>query len=280
MRIVTSVLVIFCGWCGHASAQSQVVHVWPGVAPGSETWTQKEQIFKNTPVGTVALGVVDPTLTVYLPNPKLATGTGVIVAPGGYCVALALSQEGSVAQWLQAHGIAAFVLKYRVIEKKQQGVPTDLNMDEACKYGIADGIQAVKVVRQHAAAWHLAVNRIGFIGFSAGGMVASGTLLQADAPARPDFAAFIYGAPFGAVMPPIPAHLPPVFMAWAQDDPIALQPVAKFYAALRAAGNAPEAHIFNAGGHGFGMRKQSKSSDHWIDEFYFWLQANGFTKGR
>ena len=78
-------------------------------------------------------------------------------------------------------------------------------------------------------------------------------------------------------MPPIPAKLPPIFMAWAQDDPVALAPVVKFYDALRAAGIKPEAHIFASGGHGFGMRKQGTSSDHWIDEFYYWLEAGGFT---
>lgn len=260
-----------------AQTQTQTVRIWPGVAPGSETWTQQERVLQNTPVGTVVLNVVTPTLTAYLPPRDKATGTGVIVAPGGYCVALAMSKGGDdVAKWLQDHGIAAFVLKYRIIEKRQQGVP-NVNEDEACKYGIADGIQAVQVVRQHAAQWGISPARVGFIGFSAGGMVASGALLQPDAAARPNFAAFIYGAPFG-VMPSIPAKLPPVFMAWAQDDPIALKPVEKFYGALLAAGVKPEAHVYSAGGHGFGIAPQGTTSDRWIDEFYYWLQAHGFTK--
>jgi acetyl esterase/lipase len=78
-------------------------------------------------------------------------------------------------------------------------------------------------------------------------------------------------------MPAIPAKLPPVFMAWAQDDDIAGDACQKFYAALLAAGTKPEAHIFSAGGHGFGLRKQGKTSDHWIDEFGFWLKAQGLT---
>jgi acetyl esterase/lipase len=221
--------------------------------------------------------VVTPTLTVYLPDRAKATGTGVIIAPGGAFVALAIDLEGhNVARWLQAKGIAAFVLKYRILEKKQEGIPA-MNMDEAGKYGIADGIQAIKVVRLHAAEWGISPNRVGFMGFSAGAMVGSFTLLQADAAARPNFAAPIYGAPFG-VMPAIPAKLPPIFMAWAQDDTVALDPIVKFYEALKTAGNKPEAHIFGSGGHGFGMRKQGTSSDHWIDSFYYWLESQGLTR--
>jgi acetyl esterase/lipase len=259
------------------SANSQTVNIWSEAPPGTENWMQKEKVIENTPVGTVILNVVTPTLTAYLPEKSKATGTGVIIAPGGYCVALAISQEGDAARWLQSRGIAAFVLKYRIIEKKEEGAPKNLNMDEACKYGIADGIQAVKVVRKHAAEWGVSPDRVGFMGFSAGGMVASGALLQPDAAARPNFVALIYGAPFG-VMPAIPAKLPPIFMAWAQDDTLAGGVIVKFYEALKSADNKPEVHIYSSGGHGFGIKKQGTTSDHWIDEFFFWLEAQGLRK--
>ncbi|MBA3334456.1 MAG: alpha/beta hydrolase [Acidobacteria bacterium] len=260
------------------SANSQVVNIWKGVAPGSENWTQKERTIENTPVGTVIFNVVTPTLTAYLPEKSKATGTGVIIAPGGAFVALAISLESNdVARRLQERGIAAFVLKYRISEKRGEGIPANMNMDDAGKFGIADGIQALKVVRQNAAAWGINPDKVGFIGFSAGAMVTSGTLLQKDAAARPNFAAMIYGAPFGK-MPDIPAKLPPMFMAWAQDDPVALEPIVRFYDALKSAGHKPEVHIFSAGGHGFGMKKQGTSSDHWIDAFYYWLEAQGLTK--
>jgi len=255
----------------------QTLKIWPGIAPGSETWTQEERVEKNTPIGTVVFNVVTPTLTVYLPERTKATGTGIIIAPGGAFVALAIDLEGhDVARWLQDKGIAAFVLKYRIMEKRQEGIPA-MNMDEAGRYGIADGIRALKVVRQHAAEWGISPDRVGFMGFSAGAMVTSGALLQQDAAARPNFAAPIYGGPFGA-MPAVPADLPPIFLAWAQDDALALNAVVKFYDALKSAGIKPEAHIFSTGGHGFGMRKQGTSSDHWIDEFYYWLEARGFTR--
>ena len=121
-----------------SSAHAQTIDVWPGVAPGSERWTQKERTIENTPVGTVVFNVVTPTLTAYLPERARATGTGVIVAPGGAFVALAISQEGTeVARWLQQRGIAAFVLKYRIVERKQDGIPA-MDMDTAGRYGIGE----------------------------------------------------------------------------------------------------------------------------------------------
>jgi len=278
MRTIFFIAAIVVTFLLPCPANSQTVNLWPGVAPGSESWTHKEMTVADTPLGTVVFNVVTPTLTAYLPDKSKATGAGVIIAPGGAFVALAIDLEGNeVARWLQQRGIAAFVLKYRIMEKKGQGIPAGMNMDEAGKFGIADGIQAVKVVRDHSSEWGVAKDRIGFVGFSAGAMVASGVLLQTDAGARPNLVAMIYGGPFG-VMPAIPPKLPPMFMAWAQDDPLVLAPIVKFYDALKAAGHKPEVHIYGTGGHGFGMRKQNTSSDHWIDEFYYWLEAQGFTK--
>jgi len=271
---VASVVIVGSVLSCCASAQS--LNIWPGVAPGSENWKQEEQSVE-APYGTVLINVVTPTLTPYLPEKSKATGTGVIIAPGGACVAIAIKHEGTdVAKWLQEHGIAAFVLKYRIPEKKGEGIPSDINFDEVCKYGIADGIQAMKVVRQHAE-WGVSPDRVGFMGFSAGAMVTSGVLLQSEPSARPAFVAPIYGGPFG-VMPIIPGNLPPIFMAWAQDDDLVRDSVAKFYEALKAAGNKPELHIYSAGQHGFGMNKRGTTSDHWIEEFYWWLEAQGLTK--
>lgn len=258
---------------------AQTVNIWPGVAPGSERWTQQERVIENTPVGTVIFNVVTPTLTAYLPDRAKATGTGIILAPGGAFVALAIDLEANtLARQLQERGIAAFVLKYRIIEKRTDGIP-QMDQDTAARYGIADGIQALKVVRRHAAEWGVSPDRIGFMGFSAGAMVTSGTVLQSDSAARPNFAALIYGAPFG-VMPAIPNNLPPLFLAWAQDDPIARDFESRLYDALLKTGQRPEVHIYTAGGHGFGTKRQGTSSDHWVDDFYNWLDAQGLTKRR
>lgn len=276
MRTALGVMLLVCM---SASVRAQVTKIWPGVAPGSEHWTQKEVTIENTPVGTVVMNVVTPTLTPFLPDAKIATGTGVIIAPGGAFVALAMSLEGAdVARWFQRHGIAAFLLKYRLVEKKQNGIP-EMDMDTAGRYGIADGIQALKVVRQHAAEWKVLPNRIGFLGFSAGAMVASGALLQSDPASRPNFVAMIYGGPFGA-MPTIPRALPPIFLAWAQDDPVALAAIVRFRNALTNADVKPEEHAYQHGGHGFGMKKQGTTSDYWIEELYHWMDAQELTRAR
>ena len=307
--------------CCVAAAQTETISIWPGVAPGSENWTEKESVMKGADTDRV-LNVVTPTLTVYVPEKNKATGTGAIIAPGGGFSYLAIDKEGHrVARWLQARGIACFVLKYRVrqmtpeevqaISQRRSGAPAAAQggvpqqavaargraegsetpagrgrggagaggggMDSLGQYGIADGVQALKVLRQRAAEFGLSPNRIGILGFSAGAMVTSGVLLQEEAAARPAFAAPIYGGPFGA-MPKIPENLPPVFLAWVQDDQTAGRACANFYSALIAAGSNPKVHIYNSGGHGFGMAIQGTTSDHWIDEFYYWLEAQGFTK--
>ncbi len=176
-----------------------------------------------------------------------------------------------LATWLQQHGVAAFVLKYRTVEKRGSGIP-EMDMDTAGRYGIADGIQALKVVRRRAGEWGISAEKVGIIGFSAGAMVASGALLQPSAAERPDFAAMIYGGPFG-VTPKIPAGLPPIFLAWAKDDPIAMGTETRFRDALVAAGNRPAVQIYSSGGHGFGTRKHGTASDKWMDDFARWLRG-------
>lgn len=260
-----------------ASASAQTFELWPGPAPGSEKWTQSETTVTDTPLGTVVFNIVTPTLTAYLPEKADASGTAVIIAPGGAFVALALDLEGrNVATWLQKRGIAAFVLKYRVVEKRGEGIPTGMDMDEVSRFGIADGIRAIEVVRERAVEFGVAPDRVGFLGFSAGAMVASGTALNRNVEARPNFVALLYGAPFGKP-PAIPKQLPPLFLAWAQNDDVALEPIVRFHKALEAAGHRPEVHIFSAGGHGFGMKKQGTSSDYWIDTLYYWLEGQRLT---
>jgi len=269
---------------------TKVINLWPGIAPGSEQWKQPESIFGSGSNRRI-VNVTTPTLTAYLSDSSTATGTAVIIAPGGGFIGLSIDSEGhDVAKWLVARGFAAIVLKYRTVQLDGQD-EAQLNqsagarfgaqlrnlalIDEDGKYGIADGIQAVKVVRAHADEWGISPDRIVFTGFSAGGMITAYTAIQPDA--RPNYAAPIYGAPIAAV-PPIPQGLPPFFMAMAQDDNLAGQYIVRFYDALKAAGYRPEFHNFSSGGHGFGIRRQGKTSDHWIDEFYYWLEAQGLTR--
>ncbi|PNS08311.1 alpha/beta hydrolase [Solilutibacter silvestris] len=273
MRHLFAIVLLLFIPCARAQT---TVRLWPGAAPGTGHWAQHEQTITGTPVGTIIINVTEPTLTAYLPDKGKATGAGVIIAPGGAFVALAVGLEGeNVARWLQQRGIAAFVLKYRIPEKRGQGIPDDMDMDAAAKYGTQDALRALALVREHAMEWGVAPGKLGILGFSAGAMVASNTALQSDVRTRPDFVALLYGAPFG-VMPAIPKALPPIFMAWAQDDPVALPQIERFHMALDAAGMKPEAHIFATGGHGFGMKHQGTSSDHWPEEFRDWLVARKF----
>lgn len=271
------------------AVREKVINVWPGVAPGSEGWKQPETTLGSGAAQRI-VNVSTPTLTAYLPESTTATGTAVIIAPGGGFIFLG-SETHDVAKWLVARGIAAFVLKYRTVQIEGQN-EEQLNQSggarfaaqlrdhaliaEDGKYGIADGIQAIKVVRTHAAEWGVSPDRIVFMGFSAGGSIAEFASVQPDVGARPNYAAPIYGAPFP--VPPIPKEVPPFFMEMAQDDTLAGPQIVAFYDALKSAGYKPEFHLYSSGGHGWGMRKQEKASDHWIDDFYYWLEAQGLTR--
>lgn len=101
------------------------MNLWPGVAPGSENWSYKEKVEVNTPIRRVFFNVTTPTLTAFLTDRSKATGTGVVIAPSGASVAPAMDLEGNdVARWFEVRGVAAFVLKYRIMGKKSEGVPT------------------------------------------------------------------------------------------------------------------------------------------------------------
>jgi acetyl esterase/lipase len=273
-----------------ASATPKVINIWPGFAPGSEQWKQKESTIHMGPMESI-VNVTTPTLTAYLPVPAKATGTAVIIAPGGGFLFLG-TETHEVAEWLAARGIAGFVLKYRTAPLEGE---TDAQLGQAGgarfgaqvrnyaliaedgKYALDDGVQAIKVVRSHAAEWGLSPDRVVFMGFSAGGMITEYTAIQPDVSARPNFAAPIYGAYFPTV-PPIPKDVPPFFIELAQDDNLAGPQIIKFYDALKAAGYKPELHLYEHGGHGWSMRKQGTTSDHWLDEFYWWLETHGLTK--
>ncbi len=274
----------------NSADQPKVIPLWPDGAPGSEDWTQQERESVLPPPDRfkVVHNVTEPTLTAFLPNPSVASGTAIIVCPGGAFHMLAIDHEGlDVAHWLSARGVAAFVLKYRLVPtamrdedfvKQIQSLPDPNKLKEVTRQieplAIADGQQAMKVVRQHASQWGIAPDRIGMMGFSAGGRVTVGVALEHDAQSRPHFAAAIYGALWEEIT--VPADAPPLFLALANDDEIAVEPSVALYRAWRAAGQPVELHIYSQGGHGFGMRKQGLPADHWIDRFGEWLQLQRF----
>lgn len=275
-----------------ANAQQQVVPLWSGAAPGSEKWTYHEQTVDSPRFHTrVVLNVSRPTLTVYLPKASRANGTAVIVCPGGGFHFLSIDNEGiKVAHWLTAHGVTAFLLKYRLVETQpstfaKQTMEDIANRNEMraimktlAPMVLADGQQAVRIVRRRAAEWKIDPKRIGMIGFSAGGYVSADVALNHDATSRPDFSAAIYPA-----LPPdamVPSDAPPIFVACASDDPL-LPPLAhcvRLYTLWKIAGVPAELHVYARGGHGFGMSKRGLPVDHWIDAYGDWLRSQGLLK--
>ena len=288
------------------AAQQKVVPVWNGVAPGSENWTQKEETVALAQIAggsPLVRNVTQPTLTAFLPDPSVATGTGIIVCPGGGFQFLPWEHEGTeIAKWLSARGIAAFVLKYRLIDtgptredfqksvaaflalvqklgtappEMRSGLPAP--MQKIAPFAITDGLQAVRIVREHAPEWGIASDRIGIMGLSAGAIVTMGVLMmQHDAATRPNFAGAIYGAGMGGFTPPPEAT--PLFILSADNDPIAASGSAAAYSKWKAAGYPVELHIYSKGGHGFGMNKQGLPTDHWIERFGDWLQEQDLLK--
>src|SRR5215471_1953783 len=279
-------------------AQQKVVPVWTGVAPGSENWTQKEETTTLPQIargGSLVRNVTQPTITAFLPDASIATGTAIIVCPGGGFQFLPWEHEGTeIAKWLTSRGVATFVLKYRLLDtgateadfqksvaaflalvEKLGTAPVEMRglpepMQKIAPLAIADGLRAINHVRQHAAEWGIAPNRIGMMGFSVGAIVTMGALMGQDADSRPNFAAAIYGAGMERFTPPLEAT--PLFILSADNDRIAAGGSAATYSKWKAASYPVELHIYAKGGHGFGMNKQGLPTDQWIERFGDWLQ--------
>ncbi len=266
-----------------------VVNIWPGPAPGSEHDTRKESTMMAP--GGLALHIVrnvtSPTLTVFQPKAGNSTGTAVLICPGGAFRILAIDEEGyEVADWFAQHGVTAFVLKYRVAETPASdlefappGEPMEAGVkrliatlpSDAVPNAIADGVQALKVVRQSAAKYGFKPDHIVALGFSAGGGVVTGTASAPNKADRPNFVAPIYGALL-LDMPVPPADAPPFFLAMAEDDPLVQSMVMRLFTSLRESGGKPEFHLYRAGQHGFSMKERG-TSDHWLEELWWWMKS-------
>ncbi len=289
---------------GAACAQEarQVIPLYSGVAPGSEGWVQKEGSFdledkRFTPANpdTLVWNVSRPTLTVFRPARGKANGAAVVVAPGGGFRVLSWKNEGlRVAQYLADRGVTVFILKYRLnrmpdsaaeivsgMDKMAAAAPTmgpgapagppAIALGPVEQLAIGDGMEAVKLVRARAAEFGVDPNRIGIMGFSAGGAVSGETAVKAAPADRPNFVGIIYSF----VPDPIPAGAPPAFMAAAADDTLSLGMPELFVRWLRS-GSSAEIHIYAKGQHGFATAKQGLPVDHWLDAFYAWLGQQGF----
>ena len=272
------------------AAQEKVISLYEGPAPGSEHWTHEERESGSNLWNTrLVFNVARPTLTWFAPEASRANGTAVIICPGGAFFALSIDSEGrEVARWLAERGVHAFVLKYRLVkcetddptrELMTRG-PLDKVVAPVVKLAMADGLAAVRHVRQRAVEYGVNPRRIGILGFSAGGTVAASVAYNYEAASRPDFVAPIYFAYHWTVKDRgVPPDAPPMFILAATDDPLQLAPHSvELYQDWTRAGRSAELHLYARGGHGFGMRRQNLPSDRWIERFAEWLEMHGWMK--
>jgi acetyl esterase/lipase len=268
-----------------AAGENEVILLWSDGARGSEGWMQVEEELILPPDLKVVRNVTQPSLTVYPADPAESTGAAVIIAPGGAWHFLSIDKEGTdVARWLAQRGVTAFVLRYRLLptgehlrEETEAAISDRSRMAELLQPLLpltqADAQQAMCLVRQDAAQWGILPERVGMLGFSAGGDLTARAALYSHPDCRPAFAAPIYPAVFEDVV--APADAPPLFLLCANDDGMATAGSLYLYSAWRAVNRPVELHIYSAGGHGFGMLRQGLPIDTWIERFWDWLQVQG-----
>lgn len=273
------------------NAQQKVIQLYNGAAPGSESWTwdegRSDSNLANTPI---VYNVTHPTLTVVSPEPGTANGTAVIICPGGGFRILSINSEGfDVAKYLARRGVTCFVLKYRVghsVTNDPFGemaalISNPQKFQEETKVTIPlavnDARTAIAYVRAHVADYNINPDKIGIMGFSAGGTLTAAATFDYTPENKPNFTAPIYGYVPLELSKPAPADAPPMFLTVASDDPLHLVPNSlSLYNRWLSANKTVELHVYAKGGHGFGMKKQNIPTDTWIDRFADWLQQQGF----
>lgn len=251
----------------------------------SETWVKYDDTH------SVVRNVTHPTLTPFLPDPGKATGAAVIVAPGGAFMLLAIEPEGwKVAQALAKRGIAAFVLKYRIMptpvnnaaslefmnKKVAEGLP-DPTKQPTLQYPAAtdDALAAIALVRARSTEWGVDPKRVGMIGFSAGAMTALNTVVAAKPGQGPDFFGYIYGP---QAKTEVPVNAPPMFAAIAFDDPLFPTMGFPLVEAWKASKRPVELHVYERGGHGFHLGTPGTTTTGMLDQFVSWMDMHGWMK--
>ncbi len=266
-----------------AADDHPVIPVWENGAPHSNG-RQNEEVIVNGMNGERPFlhltGIHQPTLTVYLPPPETATGTGIVILPGGGHRYLQIDLEGTeIAEWLNRQGIAGFVLKYRLA--REPGSPYTME-DE-----VADASRAIRLVRARATEFGLDPARIGITGYSAGGELAAyvSTRFQpgdpnADDPlmrvsSRPDFQIMGYPSFEFAADAVIPADTPPAFITCAQDDARFVYDSPSVFLTLTRAHVPVELHIYQRGAHGFAVRDFPGPIVNWKRDVLAWMADIG-----
>lgn len=269
----------------------EVLDVWPGKPPGETKAIGEEKMVESKGVKRIS-NVSKPTLTIYRPAKDKDTGAAVVICPGGGYNILAWDLEGTeVAEWLNSIGVTGIILKYRVPRRPDQA------KDKPPLGPLQDAQRALSLVRSKAKEWHLDPKRIGILGFSAGGHLATSASTNFDKRSyeamddidkidcRPDFAILVY-----------PAYLvtrdkkelntdirarkecPPMFFAHAGNDGVPAENSIRTYLALKEAKVPAELHIYATGGHGFGLRPSNNPCSTWPKSCEAWLRSQGVLK--
>jgi endo-1,4-beta-xylanase len=264
-----------------------VVPLWEKGAPGFEARKDEKENREVQKSGEYKVtNVHNPYLTVFLPPMEKATGAAVVLCPGGGHRELWVLHEGeNVARWLADHGVAAFVLRYRL--GREKGSPYKID-----EHALQDGQRAVRLVRSKSKDWGINPARVGMMGFSAGGEVVAMVCRNpdkgkegADDPVerescRPDFQGLVYSGPQGIRQQTVTKETPPTFILVGDDDG-ALSWLVEHYQALKKAGVSSELHVYAKTPHGFGYRPNKttvRPVDSWPQRFLEFLEVEGMLK--
>jgi acetyl esterase/lipase len=294
-KFVLSAACLLLASAASAADPAETLKLWPGTPPGDENVKLEPEQDITKPEDKLIAGrriiklanVATPTLAVFPAPSDKATGASVIVCPGGGHRILAWDLEGTeVAEWLNSLGVTAFVLKYRVPAR---------TTERRWTAAVQDAQRAMSLVRSRAGEWGLDQNRIGILGFSAGGETAGLTAIFGaerqyaalddvdKVPSRPDFALLIY--PGGLAdretkqlqeYVKVTSETPPMFFVHAFDDGVPVESSVLTFLKLKQAGVPSELHVYDRGGHGYGLRPTDAPVTSWPERAEGWMRASGW----
>ena len=275
---------LFCTICFliYIDVTAQEIINLPKSNDSGIAWENPEkEYFSNIWTTQVVTNVSQPSMEVFRPKAEDNVGAAVVVAPGGGMYALSIVNEGTaVAEWLTKKGITAFVLKYRLVPTEDDGTAEVMTTEPATvlekagdllPYAVTDGLNAIAHVRENAEKYGINPNKIGFLGFSAGGAVTMGVGYNYAKENRPNFLVPVY--PWTDAQPVWAPKddAPPMLIVCASNDPLGLaKGSVELYTSMLEAKKNVSLMMYSKGGHGFGMYPQGLPSDTWIERFYDW----------